>query len=115
MYSKVICYELFLIVLILFADPFEYFIYVFSSVLVGNRAEQNTYLFGWQNVTESVYTNLLEDFLQFFLPTNGRAVPPIPDDLPPRASINYMHSHMSPRYELFEFIFYYFRVVIYDR
>ena len=54
----------------------------------------------WSNPSEALYPNLVEDYLAFFLPADGKVVPSIPQMASPvRSPIAYQ----SPNYRYIEF------------
>lgn len=57
--------------------PFEYYFFAFASIQTGTITDQHGVLGGLVNLADTVYTNLLGEFLEYFFPCNGRGVPPI--------------------------------------
>ena len=57
-----------------FQDPFEYYFFMFAYLNMGIGASQS-YLMGWGSMNDTLYTNLLDDYLNYFFPCDGRGVP----------------------------------------
>jgi hypothetical protein len=70
-YRQFKCFKLFPL------DPFEYYVFSFGSInLLGlNTGRSTDYLQGWAVLQDTLYTNLLEEYLIYFFPCDGSGVP----------------------------------------
>jgi len=64
--------------LFLFTDPFDYY-FLYFSVLnwMGSPGDTSLYLIGWGSLADTVYINLLDEYLLYFFPCTGDTVMPV--------------------------------------
>ncbi|CAG7838245.1 unnamed protein product [Allacma fusca] len=60
----------------IFLNPFEYYFFMFAYTNMGIGASQS-YLMGWGSLNDTLYTNMLDEYNNYFFPCDGRGVPAI--------------------------------------
>nr|XP_054748823.1 sphingomyelin phosphodiesterase 4-like isoform X1 [Lytechinus pictus] len=78
-------------------NAFEYFMYIFAYYLVSERVHKT--MNNWSQPQDYFYPVLLDQYLCYFLRSDGRAVPPIPvTSSAPNPAANRMSPYRLPQY-----------------